>query len=155
MLVLLHDSPTLYAAATKTLTKTSRGRSLIRSVFPMPGANKPQPPVNPRYSPEPCSPAGVSRSGRWYRALHRIPPGSPSTDRSLHQPSLLGASRLSVEPSIPAIRLWSVSSTSTTTFEVVEGLAKGFFLAFGEEVRQAGSRENPVDDRGRPCPTPA
>jgi hypothetical protein len=54
-----------------------------------------------------------------------FPPAAPSTDRSLHQPSLLGASRLSVEPSTPAIRWWSASSTSTITFEVVEGLAKG------------------------------
>src|SRR5829696_1008675 len=30
-----------------------------------------------------------------------------------------------------------------------------FFLAFGEEVRQAGSREQPVDHRGCLCQTPA
>jgi hypothetical protein len=54
-----------------------------------------------------------------------FPPAAPSTDRSLHQPSLLDASCLSVEPSTPAISWWSVYSTSTTTFEVVEGLATG------------------------------
>ena len=30
-----------------------------------------------------------------------------------------------------------------------------FFLAFGEEVRQAGSRGDPDDHRGCPCQTPA
>src|SRR5215217_4769786 len=29
------------------------------------------------------------------------------------------------------------------------------FLAFGDEVRQAGSREEPIDHRGRSCQTPA
>jgi len=39
--------------------------------------------------------------------------------------------------------------------EMLKVTGVGFFLAFGEWMRQAGSKEHPVDDRGRQCPTPA